>query len=375
MTMNYWLDLFTPFTWTRFREHGATISGFRPRQRKTAFGKVKQGDYFLCYLVKLSRWCGVLEITSNAFEDATPIFVDENDPFVIRFQVKPVVMLDFEHSIPINEPSLWSKLSFTRDIVAGSLGWAQSAKLRQSLFPINADDGLLLVERLKDQGRIKRKYDLDSSDLRQIATRTVIRTETGEVSVEVPDREELPVPAVEHPIEARESLKMQAKVAQLGSALGFTIWIPPADRARVLELVPKEHADRVVKILPVTFDPATVKTIENIDVLWLQRRAIVHAFEIEHSTAIYSGLLRMADLLAMQPRLNIDLHIVAPLERREQVRKEVVRPVFAVLEGGSMADKCSFISYDQINELLSHPNLSHMRDSILDDYQEYFEPA
>ena len=32
--MNYWLDLFTPYTWTRFKEHGSTISGFRPRQRK-----------------------------------------------------------------------------------------------------------------------------------------------------------------------------------------------------------------------------------------------------------------------------------------------------------------------------------------------------
>jgi hypothetical protein len=354
--MNYWLDLFTPFTWTRFKEHGATISGFRPRQRKTAFGKVEHGDYFLCYLVKLSRWCGVLEIASSAFEDSAPIFADENDPFTIRFRVKPLVMLDFEHSIPIAEPSIWSQLSFTRDIEAGSFGWAQSAKLRQSLFPISAEDGLLLVDRIKEQNRAKRIYSLDSSDLRQIATRTVIRTEAGEVGIEVPDREEPQAPTVDHPVEVRESLRMQAKVAQLGSTLGFTIWIPPADRARVLELMPKEHADSVVTNLPVTFDPATVKTIENIDVLWLQRRAIVHAFEIEHSTAIYSGLLRMADLLAMQPRLNIDLHIVAPIERREQVRKEVVRPVFAVLEGGSMSDKCSFISYDQINELLSQPD-------------------
>jgi len=83
----------------------------------------------------------------------------------------------------------------------------------------------------------------------------------------------------------------------------------------------------------------------------------------------------MADLLAMQPRLSIDLHIVAPIERREQVRKEIVRPVFAVLEGGSMADKCSFISYDQIDELLSYPSLGHMRDTILEEFEEYFEPT
>ena len=87
--MNYWLDLFTPFTWTRFRNHGADISGFRHRQRKAAFERVKKGDLLLCYLVKLSRWCGVLEVTSEAFEDRSPIFADTEDPFIIRFHVKP----------------------------------------------------------------------------------------------------------------------------------------------------------------------------------------------------------------------------------------------------------------------------------------------
>jgi hypothetical protein len=101
--MSYWLDLFTPYTWTRLQEHGAKISGFRPRQRRTAFERVKTGDLFLCYLVKLSRWCGVLEVKSAAFEDSTPIFAEQNDPFPIRFHVAPVLVLDFEHAIPIEE--------------------------------------------------------------------------------------------------------------------------------------------------------------------------------------------------------------------------------------------------------------------------------
>src|SRR5579885_862560 len=261
--MKYWLDLFTPHTWTRFQEHGAGISGFRPRQRKTAFGKVETGDYFICYLVKLSRWCGLLEVISPAFEDSDPIFAEENDPFTIRFRVKPLVLLDFEKSIPISEPSIWSQLSFTREIAAGSFGWAQTAKLRQSLVPINAEDGALLADRLNEQSRNKRKYALDSSDIRQIADRTIIRTEVGEISVEVPEREEPSQSNVEHPAEVRDSLKMQAKVAQLGIVLGFSVWVPPSDRGRILELMPKECIDKVVSKLPVTFDPATVKTIEN----------------------------------------------------------------------------------------------------------------
>jgi hypothetical protein len=36
---------------------------------------------------------------------------------------------------------------------------------------------------------------------------------------------------------------------------------------------------------------------EQIEVLWLKGRAIQRAFEVEHTTSIYSGILRMADLL------------------------------------------------------------------------------
>src|SRR6185437_1494874 len=103
-----------------------------------------------------------------------------------------------------------------------------------------------------------------------------------------------------------DSLKVQAKVAQLGATLGFNLWVPQNDRSRILELLPEPIRDKFVSVLPLNYDLATLKTIENIDVIWLDRRSIAHAFEIEHTTAIYSGLLRMADLLAMQPRMNKD---------------------------------------------------------------------
>jgi hypothetical protein len=84
-------------------------------------------------------------------------------------------------------------------------------------------------------------------------------------------------------------------------------------------------------------------------------------------------LLRMADLLAMQPRMDISLHIVAPIERRDQVRREIVRPVFSVLEGGAMAERCSFLSYEAVDEVLEQPNLPHLRETIIEDYEEYFD--
>jgi hypothetical protein len=81
--------------------------------------------------------------------------------------------------------------------------------------------------------------------------------------------------------------------------------------------------------LPLQFDEATNRTIELIHVLWLKGNAIIAAFEIESTTSIYSGLLRIADLVAMQPNLSIPLYLVAPEDRREKVVWEINRPTFA----------------------------------------------
>jgi hypothetical protein len=214
-----------------------------------------------------------------------------------------------------------------------------SRKIATDPISISNEDGAAI---LRACARTAKKepalFALDQSDVRHIGQRTVVRTEACEVEVEVPDRD------VEGETEAtsaarRMSIKTQALLSQLGAILGFTIWIPASDRTRVLDLLPANYHTKLVATLPLNYDQATLKTIENIDVIWLDRRAIAHAFEVEHTTTIYSGLLRMADLLAMQPRMNISLRIVAPIERRDQVRREIIRPVFSVLEGGAMAER------------------------------------
>ena len=83
----------------------------------------------------------------------------------------------------------------------------------------------------------------------------------------------------------------------------------------------------------------------------IAHREHVRAFEVEHTTAIYSGLLRMADLLALQPNMNIKLHIVAPEERKEKVFTEIRRPVFSLLERAPLSECCTYLSYDSLREL------------------------
>ena len=152
--------------------------------------------------------------------------------------------------------------------------------------------------------------------------------------------------------------------------MGFKVWVPRNDRGRVRELVQNNYKPAFLEDLPLNYDETTLDTIEQIDVLWLKGRSIARAFEVEHSTAVYSGLLRMADLLALQPNMDIRLHIVAPDERREKVFREMLRPVFSLLDRGPLSRSCTFISYDSVESIRSLEYLAHTNDSIIKEYEE-----
>ena len=80
--MAYYIDLFSPETYQAFSNSNRDISGFSGRRRGAAV-HVKPGDKFICYMTKLSRWVGVLEVSSDCFIDDQPIFVQSNDPFTV----------------------------------------------------------------------------------------------------------------------------------------------------------------------------------------------------------------------------------------------------------------------------------------------------
>ena len=205
---------------------------------------------------------------------------------------------------------------------------------------------------------------------------TIKRAE-GSVNVVVPtmtDEEEQEEQDVETKIgdEVRESMQIQGLIAQIGTSMGFRIWLPKADRSRVLKVWTPEPGE-LLDELPLGYDSTTTETIAQIDVLWLRQRSIVRAFEVEHTTSVYSGLLRMADLVALQPNINVKLHIVAPAEKREKVLKEIRRPVFSLLEGRALAEMCTYLSYDQVKEIGAIKHLIHMSDKVIDEYEETAE--
>ncbi len=373
--MAFHLDLFTPATWQAFRDSGATVTGFRQRHKNLAAERVHQGDIFLCYLTRLSRWCGMLRVVSEMYEDHSPLDSD-SDIFVqfpIRFKVEPLVILDPELAIPVRIDTVWNRLSITNQYAIDYPYW--TGFFRGSLNSFTTEDGKFLSEILFDQKNHRIVHPFSERDKRELRSAPTIRTPDRDVEVEVPEDDLTDTSASnELTLNSREhSLQMQAMVAQIGAEMGFRIWVPRADKSRILERIPQDWHAAFLAELPLNYDDTTLRTIEQIDVLWLKNRSMSRAFEIEHTTAINSGLLRMADLLALQPNMDIRLHIVAPDERRAQVLREIRRPVFSLLEKGPLYEQCSYLSYDSIETLSQTPNLRHINDSIIGEYDETAE--
>ncbi len=72
--------------------------------------------------------------------------------------------------------------------------------------------------------------------------------------------------------------------------------------------------------------------IRLIDVVWFHTDAdhVAAAFEVEHSTSIYSGIVRMLDLALGSPfGANGSLFLVAPDDRRNEVAQQLRRPAFS----------------------------------------------
>lgn len=366
--MAYYTDLFSPETYGAFTASDRAVSGFRLRQEGIA-ATIRPGDKLICYMTKLSRWIGILEVTSTYFLDDTPIFLPTADPFQVRFHVKPSIWLTPENSIPIQDSISWDHLSFTKNSARNSSSWA--GMLRNSLRKLSDEDGQYLEALLSSQQTNPKEYVLSPTDVKKLQP-SLINSESGVISVSIPDDEpyvsELPMAETGH-------IQMQATVAEIGDRMGFKIWLPRNDRQHVLEVWRPTSDSVLLEHLPLNFDHVTLKIIENIDVLWIRRKAIVHAFEVEHSTSIYSGLLRMADLMTLQPNLSISAHIVAPSDRRTKVLQEISRPVFSLIESGPMSENCSYLSYDSVLALYHEKNLHHLNDSVLDEYAEYAQDA
>jgi hypothetical protein len=334
----YWLDLFTPETWSEINSIDYSVSGYRKNRRPHA-KKVAVGDIFLCYLTGKSRFVGALEVLSDSYWDETPIW--KSDAFPVRFKTRLLVRVPEDRGVHLHEVVEQS---------AHARSWG--GYYRGSPQRLPAEDGDFILRRLQE-------LDAETDEAEPA------------LPIDVPEEEPVGEPAREPTEDKSERAheRIQYRLLRLGADMRFDLWVARNDRSSTYN--GERFGDLSVDELPIRFDDTTRRTIELIDVLWIEHNRIEAAFEIESTTSIFSGLLRMADLLAMQPNLDVPLFIAAPDERRQAVFREIRRPVFSSLRP-PLARACRYISFDRLERELDAlgDRTRHLRPSFLDEIAE-----
>src|SRR5262245_18015724 len=162
--MTFYTNLFSPDTYETFSRSDRGVSGFSKHQLAWA-RRIQKGDRFICYMTKLGRWVGVLEVVGECQIDETPFYYPENDPYVVRFKVRPVVWLPKERAIPIRERQILDTLSFTKGVVSNSPAW--TGKVRTSLNKLSEEDGQFLQSQLIAQEPAGQVYPVDEDEYRR----------------------------------------------------------------------------------------------------------------------------------------------------------------------------------------------------------------
>lgn len=313
----------------------------------------------------MKRWVGALEVIGPS-DDDTPIW--KQDPFPVRFEVRSLVVLSPDHGVPMDE--LTGLVDFK---------WRGLVRRSPNRIKSQADgDAILQLLRAAEAQPVKRPVDP-----RKLARKPFYRTERRKgratiatvVSVPEPESEAVPAPRESASpilpgadiVSASKHIEMQFNLLRLGAGMGLDVWVARNDRSRSWQGQVLGSMPRNVLELPIQFNDATQRTIELIDVLWLKGNSIVAAFEIESTTSIYSGLLRMSDLLALQPNLDIDLYLVAPDERAEKVQQEILRPTFAVRER-PLPEVCGYLRFSQLQDIVSGVDSLGLASSLKPDF-------
>jgi len=136
-------------------------------------------------------------------------------------------------------------------------------------------------------------------------------------------------------------VQVQSLIGAIGLKKGFELWYPENDKSKIDTQIVDYSKIRIS--LP-RFSYEIDHIISEIDCIWLQESKPVSFFEVEHSTPIYSGLLRFNDVLLTIAGVD-NFTIVANRERENKFSKEINRPTF---KQNNLINKVSFTDYENI---------------------------
>jgi type II restriction enzyme len=169
----------------------------------------------------------------------------------------------------------------------------------------------------------------------------------------------------------RRHAQIQVALLCIGRQLGFQTWIAQNDKGILYQ------QKRLCEHEGVVSDLRNIRLLESwkeaiqaarlIDCIWFQNCKLMPAvMEVEHSTGVKNGLLRMQKFKDALPRFPSRWVIVAPDEDRDRVMRESHAPQFSSLEP-------LFFPYSAVEELYSlcsRRKLQGVTEEFLDSFME-----
>jgi hypothetical protein len=299
----------------------------------------------------------LFEVSGMPFYDETPIWPGDIYPYRVPIELHKIVHPGYRYSI--------SNLD-TREVLFRHHSTAYGVSVVLTAKPLHEEPADLLLEHLEQSPAWEPFDPLGMLE----AVREQLSVEQEFIDQEVVEARPIDEQQAD---EYSPHTQMQLYLAQLGRSLHFDIWIPKADQGLFYRGVRLgELSEPELPALP--FNNKVIQIIGNIDVIWFQDGHPTHLFEVEHTTSVYSGLLRMSDLITLIPSLDIRMYICADEERKNKVRAEVARPTFS-RKPTPLVERCRFIPFRQLAEFMEeqHKYLRHFNISILDDLSDSLE--
>ncbi len=145
----------------------------------------------------------------------------------------------------------------------------------------------------------------------------------------------------------------QTLLGGIGALKGYGVYVPP-NNVDLLDwaLVQRFHP---VSSLPKYVEDRT-RFASEIDVIWIDHKhdLIVAAFEVEHSTSVYSGLLRFNDVL-LTCAGDSRFFVVSNESRRDLFVRQLQRPTF---QRSGLSELASFLDYANVFDWHRRLNIS-----------------
>jgi len=207
--------------------------------------------------------------------------------------------------------------------------------------------GQTYVRILEILKQLKDKSDFPDLSVTDEFVELIYHGKIGENILKQPPLAEEEVP-VEPGLPEKEDLhlKMQWMLVRVGKWEGYDVWVDINDYGK--EFRGEKMSDLCLPELPRFAGPEVLKIAKSIDVIWFKKRSSqpVRFFEIEHTTAVYSGLLRLNDVKIDYPLPKAT--IVAPKEKKGIFESQISRRTFVHSE---LEGICDFMEYKDIEKL------------------------